>query len=389
MSKQEEEKGLFDNVELNSPDAVDESFFMQDPTTRNETEPPATPTGDAGDNTNPEGDNPEGDKGGDPNEVDSKFFEDNVDNTDDNTSSNDGPSANNNSSSPLQLVTKALQAEGLITLDEEELEKIDSVKDLLPAWRKKMVDEEFSDLNDNQKAYVKALRNGIPEEAVKQNFKNLEALNSLTPEIIQDENNVELRKNLIAEKYKAKGMSDAEAIKLATRSIEVGEDAADALVAFTDLKTIEGERITKATEEAETLKKQEAEARQKQLSELKDKVLNTEEFMPGHKPNSTTKEKIFSNMSNVVDYDEQGNGLNAIMAAKRKDPDKFAMMESYFYTITKGYTDFSTFKNTAKTSAIDEIDKQLAQSNTGGGTPKGIPSSTGAGLADAIKNLKI
>lgn len=386
MSK-EEEKGLFDDITFDDPDAVDENFFLQDPETRSEKEETSS---EEVNNNDQKGNNPnEGQENGD--EIDPKFFEnnepDNIE-TEDNTSSNDGPSAQNNSSSPLQLVTKALLAEGLITLDEEDdLEKINSVKDLLPAWRKKMIENELSDLTEDQKTFLKAIRNGVPEEDVKQNFKNLDALNKITPEII--EANEELRKTLITEKYKAQGISDEEAVKLATRSVELGEDTEDALAAYNTLKDIESKRIKEATNEAEAAKKREAEERQKYLSELKDKVLNKEEFIPGHKPNSTTKEKIFENMSKVVDYDEKGNGLNSIMSAKRKDPEKFAIMESYFYTVTKGYTDFSTLKNTAKSSAIDEIDKQLAQSTTGGGTPKSIPSSTGIGLADAIKNLKI
>ena len=93
---------------------------------------------------------------------------------------------------------------------------------------------------------------------------------------------------------------------------------------------------------------------------------------------------MFKNMTEVVDYDEKGNGINAITAARLKDPDKIQSIESYLFTITNGYTDFSKFENSVKSKAIDKLDKLLKNSTTGGGAPKTIKSSTGKSLMDAL-----
>jgi hypothetical protein len=376
------EDSLFGGVSLDGgskgPDdvknEVDESFFTEEPTETGETteDPVVEPT-----DTDTDGGTPSDEPG-----VDTSEFEKDVDTIKDITSSSD-PSADN-SSSPLQLVASTLLAEGLITLDDDA--KVENAKDLIEGWRKKMSESEYSDLTESQKTYLDGLRNGIPEEDIKQNFTNIKALDSLPDGAIDADEN--LRKTLITENWIAKGLSKEEAEKMTSRSIDLGEDIDDAKSAFTSLREIETNRVAKELESIKKQKEEDDKKNAEKLSALKENILNKEEFIPNIKINSTTKEKIFNNMTKVVGYDNKGNGINALTQARLKDPEKFEMMESYFYTITKGFTDFSKLTNSAKTSAVEELDSKLKSNQSGGGIPKEIRSSSANGLAAALKNYK-
>lgn len=370
----EGKEDLFDDVDFTDNSAVDSSEFEKEPVVTDD-----TTDDDAGDDDSPANDNK--DKSKDiPGVIDSTFFEKEIENQD----SVDDPSADS-SSSPLQLLASTLRAEGLIDLEEDE--EVKDSKDLLAAWRKTIAKNELSDLTEEQKTYVQALRNGIPEEEVKQNFNNIKALESVTNESITA--NEGLRKTLIAQDFIAKGIDEAKAMKLAERSVDLGEDIDDAKEALNSLKEIEKTRIVKTNAQREAEKKAELKQAEEKLSKLKEVVLNKEEFIPNMKVNATTKEKIFKNMTEIAEYDSKGNPLNAITAARMKDPENFEMMESFFFTITKGFTDFSKFTKSVKSTAIDELDKSLQSNNVGGGTPNSIRSTSSKGLADAIANYKI
>lgn len=305
--------------------------------------------------------------------------------TEDNTSVDDDSSADN-SSSPLDLIASTLQAEGVIDL--EDGVKVESSKQILDAVRKKIEENEFADLNDAQKLYVEALRKGVPEEDIKQNLQNIKALDNISTENI--EANEELAKTLVTQDFIAKGLSAEKAGKLAQRSLEAGELTEDAKEAYSSLKTLEGARIKdevkKRTEDEATKTK----ANATKLEELKGTVLKQDEFIPGFKTNSATREKVYQNMTKVVSHDKSGNPLNALNTARAKDPEKIEMIESYLYTVTKGFTDWSTFKNKVKSKAVKDLDEKLKGTQSGSGSSRqSVSKENGGGLSAALDFLTI
>jgi hypothetical protein len=305
--------------------------------------------------------------------------------SDEDNNSVDDDSSADNSSSPLQLIASTLQAEGVIDL--EEGEKITSSKQILDAVRSKIEKNEFADLNEDQKSYIEALREGIPEADIKQNQQNIRALNGITDEAI--ESNEELRKTLITQGLIADGLSEAKAIKSANRIMEAGDDLEEARDAYKTLKEVEGSRIAKDTSrlKEEAVKNKEVDA--VKLASLKTNILETEEFIKGIKVNSSTREKVFNTMTKIVSHDKEGNPLNAINAARHKNPEQMEKMESYLFNLTNGFTDFKIFKNKMKSSSIKELDSQLQGTQAGGGSSKSVSKQNQGGLAGAIGNLKL
>ena len=333
-----------------------------------------------------EGEDENKEAGVDNDEFDSAEFEkdSNSQESDEDNNSVDDDSSADNSSSPLQLIASTLQAEGVIDL--EEGEEITSSKQILDAVRSKIEKNEFADLNEDQKLYVEALREGIPEADVKQNQQNIKALNGITDEAI--ESNEELRRTLITQGLIADGLTEAKAVKSANRIVEAGDDLEEARDAYKTLKEVEGSRIAKETtrlkEEATSNKEKDA----AKLAALKTSVLETEEFIKGIKVNSSTREKVFNTMTKVVSHDKQGNPLNAINTARHKDPEGMEKMETYLFNLTNGYTDFKVFKNKMKSKGVKELDEQLKGTQAGGGSSKSVSKQNQGGLAGAIGNLK-
>ena len=333
-----------------------------------------------------EGEDENKEAGVDNDEFDSAEFEkdSNSQESDEDNNSVDDDSSADNSSSPLQLIASTLQAEGVIDL--EEGEQITSSKQILDAVRSKIEKNEFADLNEDQKLYVEALREGIPEADVKQNQQNIKALNGITDEAI--ESNEELRRTLITQGLIADGLTEAKAVKSANRIVEAGDDLEEARDAYKTLKEVEGGRIAKETtrlkEEATSNKEKDA----AKLAALKTSVLETEEFIKGIKVNSSTREKVFNTMTKVVSHDKQGNPLNAINTARHKDPEGMEKMETYLFNLTNGYTDFKVFKNKMKSKGVKELDEQLKGTQAGGGSSKSVSKQNQGGLAGAIGNLK-
>lgn len=377
----EEEGNLFDfNWDSVGGDSeeIDSSFFENE----TQSEPPKKEKKERKENK--EDSEEESDLDGDL--IDTSFFEkeNNNDNEEiDDTSQDDDSSADNSSSPLMQKFASTLLAEGVITLDEGE--EIKSAKDLINAMRKTISSNEYSDLTENQRTYMESLRNGIPEEEIKANFNNIKALESITPDMIKA--NEQLQKTLIAQDFIAKGMAEDKAFKMADRSITLGESSDDALEAYSSLKEIESTRLTEENNRIKEEKKKEEQEALTRLERMKSTILEKKDLVPGVKYNATTREKIFENISKVVDYDKKGNGINAITKARLADPETFEIMEAALFTITKGFTDFSKFKTDIKSNAIDELDKALSGTQTGSGNSHKITSSSSKGLLDALKQF--
>jgi len=371
MSKEKEEN-LFDvNIDnLSNEKEIDDSFFEQELNLEDENIPAGSTEPGADDDGKPKPTSEEEEEEG--------FDPSQIENTDANTSINNPDS---NSSSLLQTFVDTLKDDGVI--DIEDGVTIESTGDLIDILRKTISKKELEDLTEEQALYVKSIRNGIPEEDVKINFNNNKALNNISQTAVND--NEELRKTLITQDFIAKGIDEAKAIKLANRSVELGEDLEDANEALASLKGIEQNRLVLANAEAEKKSLEKSKNNDSRLSALKEEILNKEDWgIKNFKINSTTKEKIFDNMTKVVDYTKDGKGINAINKARLADPDKFEQMESFIYTITNGYTDFSKLTKNATTSALNKLDKALSPTNSGSGSSGGVSSTSQKGLLGAL-----
>lgn len=295
------------------------------------------------------------------------------------------PSTDEPPSSPYKTLALALKEEGVF-LKDEELEKIKTAKDLVDVVKNAISESEYSDLNEKQKKYLTALKNGVPEKDVTEILKAEETLENISED--QVSSSEELQEAILLQKYLTKGMEQDAARELVEVKKEKGILEDEAKEALNFLKEEAKEAINRRIERSKEEKKKREEEIKAKLEELKTKVLKTEEIIPGIKIPAKFREKLFDTMTKAVDHDEQGRPLNALGAARKKDPERIEMILNYLYLQTDGFKDFKGLKTPIKNSAIDELEKVAQKSSEiYSSNPKNIKSSELKGILKAVEEI--
>ena len=108
-------------------------------------------------------------------------------------------------------LTKALKEGGI--LEDVNDEDIKSQEDFLKVLDDSIKAREFADLDEKQKEYLEALRDGVPHEDIADYQRQIEAYESITDEVIaeESEDGSELRRTIIMNNFIGKGISETKA----------------------------------------------------------------------------------------------------------------------------------------------------------------------------------
>src|SRR6218665_1374282 len=253
------------------------------------------------------------------------------------------------------LASALVEAGVFSSLAEEDIKGITDVKTLIEAVGKQVKVSELSGLNDDQKQYLEAIKNGIPQADFSTRKANAAQYQKITDDQISSA--PALAKELIKRNFIVKGFDEDKAEKYAALAVK-SETAIDEAIEARDTLIAHEEDILKKEIEAKKLEKlaKEKEVTEK-ISALKSKVTETSEIIPGIKVNSSTKDKIFESMTTPTKM----NGdipLNEVMEKYKDDADYKLRLHS-LHVITKGFTDFSKFKTTTKSNAVLELEETL------------------------------
>lgn len=295
----------------------------------------------------------------------------------------DSSGSEDSSQNVYSFLTSALIEEGVLpSLGDK---KIENSEDLIEAFRNEIKNNEYSDLNENQKKYLEGLRNNIPEPEIKENIKLENQLNSITPEMLKE--NEELRRQIILQDFINKGYSEEKAQKLLKRSVDIEEDYEDSLDSLKNVKELHNQEYQKRiTIEKEKEKQQQIE-QQKQIELFKKSIMETKEIIPGIKVTPSMAEKVYRQAKTPVETLENGQQLNAIMKSRMDDPINFETKLNYLFYLTKGFTDFGKIIKSQKTKAVKELDK-IIQGSTVKVKKEEISNSDSAFNFDIVNNIQ-
>jgi len=298
---------------------------------------------------------------------------------DDTTTSSKAPTDNKGDQSPSSQsdattsLASALADVGVFSsLTEEEVGEIKSAEDLVNAVRKQTEDNRYNDLTEQQKNYLDALKEGVPEREFHEHTTSVAQYKAVTDDQITG--NTELTTELIRRSLVGKGVDNETAIEMA--AIQAGKPDADArgikarqvLISNEETKLKDKIDSQKATREAKVADEREA------LLTLKTKIQTATEILPGIKLNTQTRNKIFDSMTTTTE-EKDGQQLNELMVKYQDDPD-FRYKLHAMFTVTKGLTDFKKFKSAAKNSALEDLEQKLQRGNN---TKTGATDAGGAG----------
>ena len=253
-------------------------------------------------------------------------------------------------------LTALLTEKGLLSSVDSDLkiEDEDSFAELIKEEIKK---NEYSDLTDSQKLYLEKLRNGIPEEEVKEVIKTSEQLNSITEDHIKNDQN--LRQRIIYQDYINRGFNDAKARQLLQRSIELELDVDDAKEALESIKEFSSKQFETREQELAKQKEAQLKAEEDRINEIKNKIKSTSEIIKGFTITDNVKEKIEKNMFDIVGESPTGQKENALMKYARENRTDFDTKLYYLYTITNGFQNFDIIEKNSKSKSIKDLERAI------------------------------
>ncbi len=308
----------------------------------------------------------------------------------DRVSADDNSAAASSSQNTFTSLAMLLKEAGTLSgLSEEDLASITDADSLQAAVDSQIKHNEFADLNDEQKSYLEALALGVPHEAYAQTKANAAQYEKITDETL--ETRPDLQAELIKRSFIVKGFDAEKATKYAVLAMKGDDPIEDAKEARNALVAFETNKLQEDVSARKQKQQEDMETAQKELASLKSKVLETSEVIPGIKVNSVTRERIFNSMTTPIKVKDE-TPINEVMDLYSNDSE-YKMKLHALHVITNGFKDFSKFVKTAKSSAVSQLEKQIAESSIGltGSSMRSsnVTSASKIDIREALNNLKL
>tara|TARA_R110001592_G_scaffold290574_2_gene559748 strand:- start:2496 stop:3686 length:1191 start_codon:yes stop_codon:yes gene_type:complete len=292
---------------------------------------------------------------------------------------NKSPGSDNRDSSPVTPFASLLHEKGLLSdFDQEEFaaavaESEDPFGVLTTAMQRELEIAKAGFINSFPPDFIDlaiAVSKGVPYEAMKGPKMDEINYSKITPESIGE--NEELQKKLVSDFYASKGFSEKRINKLIETLGDSGVLEEEATEAVSELAELAKEKQEQIKKNFEHQQKEMNDQYAAQIEYIGKSVDSVEEIIPGVKVTKGTKDRLFNNMTQIVGKDANGQSQNYTMAVRQQDPVKFDMTVAYLADITKGFTDWSKIKKSAKSSATSDLESVLNKKSTGHsyGNPK-------------------
>lgn len=257
-------------------------------------------------------------------------------------------------------------------LTDEDIANIKDAQSLIDA-----IDQQVrSTLDDRQKRIDNALSSGVEPSLVHQYETVISNLESITDETLhnEDDNAVQLRKNLIYQDFLNRGYSKERAEKEVNKSFTAGtdiEDAIDALESNKQFYIDSYNKLVKENNDKIDAAKKEMEA---QATLLKTSILEDKNSFKDLNVDNVTRRKIYDNITKPIYKDPTTKkSYTAIQKYALDNPADFQKYLGLVYTLTNGFKDFQGLgKSTAKKTVqnkIKELEHTISKSTVTGGNP--------------------
>jgi len=239
-------------------------------------------------------------------------------------------------------IASALMGDGVLslTLSDEELGNIKTPEDFTELITKE-INNRF---DESQRRLKEALDLGINPKEIKSYEDTINNLQNLRNQDFSgdDEQSINLRKQLIFRDFINKGFSEEKAIRYTERSISTGNDIEDAKEALeSNIEYFESLKNSKYEEAKKNIEK-EKERKANEINALHKKFKDNKQF-EGIDVDEATRLKALQNITKVVGKDEYGNPLTEIQKYQNENREEFLYKLGMLYTLTDGFKNFDRF----------------------------------------------
>lgn len=232
-------------------------------------------------------------------------------------------------------IAQAFKEVGVLqTLDEEKLGAIKDVEALADA----LEEEVHNRLDEHQKRIDEALKYKMPVPLIKQYEDIIRALDNIKEEDIDNEENEELRKNLIFRDLVNKGHSEDEAKELIEDYLASGKDTDKAKKALESCKKLYKENYDQARNEAKKTFEADQAKIKKQSEDLQKSIMEDDDVFKALEITKTMRQKICDAVVKPAETLEDGTKLSAFQKYMKEHPIEFYKMGGMFFVLTEGFT---------------------------------------------------
>lgn len=257
-------------------------------------------------------------------------------------------------------------------LSDEDILNIKDAQGLIDAIEKQVKNS----FDERQKRIDDALNGGIPPSVIHQYENVINNLEAISEDHVknEDDNGVQLRKNLIYQDYLNRGYSKERAEKEVNKSFNAGTDIEDAIDALESNKQFYIQQYNKLVSENNSKLEAEKQARTKQAEALKTSILDDDNTFKDLSVDKSTRKKIYDSITKPIYRDpETKQQYTAIQKYALDNPADFQKYLGLVFTLTNGFKDFQGLvKGPAKKAVKDKV-KQLEEtinnSKAMGGNP--------------------
>jgi hypothetical protein len=301
-----------------------------------------------------------------------------------------------------KALMKELVNDGILTLAEvEELENLPGNKESLQKLIVDTAETKLKQKEDNWKRSFSGAKKRFLEiedaydDADKAIIasQRLEFFDGINDTKLSED--INLQKNIYFESLIVKGMSKEEAVEALQDAEAIGKLDVKAKAALSYLKIKETEDVEKERTNRTVQQEKETKTQTEMFDKLVASIESKESFVDGLSLTKLQKDKIKANITTPVYKDDQGKEFTSLMYKQHKNPAEFEMLINYYdtlglFNIAKDGSlkpDISKLKAVAKTQAVTELDRVIAESsNRSPGRNSSMDSSErGAGILSALE----
>lgn len=257
-------------------------------------------------------------------------------------------------------------------LSDEDILNIKDAQGLLDAIEKQVQNS----FDERQKRIDNALNGGISPSVVNQYENVISNLEAISEDHVknEDDNGVQLRKNLIYQDFINRGYNKERAEKEVNKSFNAGTDIEDALEALESNKQFYISQYNNLVSEHNSKLEAEKQARIKQAETLKNSILDDDNTFKDLSVDKSTRKKIYESITKPIYRDpETKQQYTAIQKYALDNPADFQKYLGLVFTLTNGFKDFQGLVKGPTKKAVKDKVKQLEEtinnSKTIGGNP--------------------
>lgn len=243
----------------------------------------------------------------------------------------------NSSADFYSSIASAMVNDGVLEyLDKE---TISTIKDA-DTFKDALENEIKSRFDSQQQELLEAMGYGADVRELHDLQEMIKYLDDIDPTILdneEDQQSVELRKQLIGQHYTNLGMNENQVRREIDKSFNAGTDIDDAKEALEAQKNLYRQIYKNKIDKAKLAEEQRQAERQTRQKQMIDTIMETEEPFAGVKIDKRVRNKIVENIYTPSVKGTDGNYYSKLQAYQNEHPDEFLQKIGTIYTITDGF----------------------------------------------------